>query len=297
MNIDMRAFLQSWDWRLEIISVLVSLGAIYAWGWYRLRAYSSQSRINLPPKHTRPDRARLVSGWGLAAYLGGLVVLGLALMSPLDVLGQQLFSMHMIQHLFLVMIVPPLLLLANPFPFLLWGLPVRVRRKMVALFHQGANFRRGLQVMTKPPSALILFIACLWIWHLPAAYDAALRREWIHDLEHLTFFITAMIYWWPVINAGPHIHKSLSHGVRIAYLLLTLPLSMVVGVVIALANVPIYTYYTTVPRLGGLTVLQDQMLGGLIMWVPGSMMYIIAALVLVRQILRDETNRSQVEMV
>ena len=104
------ALLQSWGWRIDLIIVLALAGTIYTWGWFRLRARSQTP-------------SRLANGWRLAAYLGGLVVLAIALMSPIDVLGQQLFTFHMVQHLLTIMIAAPLLLLANPFPFFLWGLP------------------------------------------------------------------------------------------------------------------------------------------------------------------------------
>jgi putative membrane protein len=101
----------------------------------------------------------------------------------------------------------------------------------------------------------------------------------VHDLEHLTFFATAMLFWWHVTAAGPRIHKRFPLWARIGYLAAAIPPNMLTGVAIAFANEPIYTYYTTVPRLFGLTVMQDQMIGGVIMWVPGSMMYIMAILV------------------
>jgi putative membrane protein len=112
----------------------------------------------------------------------------------------------------------------------------------------------------------------------------------IHDLEHLTFFGTAMLFWWLVIGAGPRL-RSLSRGVRIALLLVTVPVNMAAGVVIAFAGQPIYTYYTTVPRLWGISVMQDQMIGGVIMWIPGSMMFILAALILISRLVQAEAEK------
>jgi putative membrane protein len=100
-----------------------------------------------------------------------------------------------------------------------------------------------------------------------------------------------MLFWWHVTNAAPHIHKPLPRGARIAFLLAAVPPNMAAGAVIAFSGAPIYAYYTAVPRPWGLSVMQDQMLGGIIMWIPGSMMYIIAALVLVAHWLQDEEQK------
>jgi len=270
----LNALLLSWDWRVEVIAVLGMAGLLYSRGWW----------------HLRRRQPRLATGRRLMAYLGGLTVLGLALMSPIDVLGGQFFFVHMIQHLLLVMIAPPLLLLANPFPFFLWGLPAGARRQIGQLLRRRTPFRRGLHSLTSPGLVWMTFVAFFVAWHDPKAYDAALRNELVHDLEHLTFFGTAMLFWWQVIGAGPLL-RSLSRGVRLGYVLAVVPVNMLTGVFIAFARQPIYTYYTAVPRLWGMTVMQDQMLGGVIMWIPGSMMYLLAALILISRLIQAEADK------
>jgi putative membrane protein len=225
------------------------------------------------------------------AYLGGLAVLWVALMSPIDVLSGQFFFMHMIQHLLLVMIAPPLLLIANPMPIMIWGLPAGLRLEFGRLLRPDAAFRRALRALTSPGLVWLYFVAALVGWHDPGAYNATLQSELVHDLEHLSFFGTAMLFWWHIIGAAPRIHKRLSPGVRLGYVISVIPPNMLTGVAISFASEPIYTYYTTVPRLWGMTVLQDQMLGGILMWIPGSMMYLVAALVLVAQVIRAEEGR------
>jgi cytochrome c oxidase assembly factor CtaG len=232
----------------------------------------------------------LATGWRLVAYLAGLILLGVALMSPIDVLGGQLFTMHMIQHLLLVMIVPPLLLLANPLPFYMWGLPGTPRREVGRLLNRKSAVRRGLHAVTAPGLVWMAFVAVFLGWHDPKAYNAALRSDAIHDLEHLTFFVSAMLFWWLVVGAGPRL-RPLSRAVRIGLLLAVVPVNMAAGVAIAFASQPIYTYYTTVPRLGGLTVMLDQMIGGVIMWIPGSMMFILAALILISRMVQAEAEK------
>jgi cytochrome c oxidase assembly factor CtaG len=276
----LQALLLSWDLRAEVILVLVLAGTVFGLGWWRIRSAKEQ----------RLGRRRLATGWRLAAYLGGLVILGVALMSPIDVLGGQLFLMHMIQHLLLVMIVPTMLLIANPLPFFMWGLPAKARRDVGRALSGGSAIRHGLHALTGPGLIWMAFIAIFLGWHDPNAYDAALRSDLIHDLEHLTFFGTAMLFWWLIIGAGPRL-RSLSRGLRIGLLLATVPVNMAAGVAIAFAGQPVYTYYETVPRLWGLTVMQDQMLGGVIMWIPGSMMYILAALILIARLVQVEADK------
>jgi cytochrome c oxidase assembly factor CtaG len=282
MDATLEAVLLSWDLRVEVTLVLVLAGALYALGWRRLRALR---------RGPSPNRGRLATGGRLAAYLSGLLILGLALMSPIDVLGGQLFFMHMIQHLLLVMVVPPLLWLASPLPFAMWGLPTGARRQVGGLLNRRSAFRRRLRTLTAPGVTWILFVAVLLGWHDPGAYQAALQDDLVHDLEHLSFFITAMLLWWHVTWAAPHVHKKLPRGGRVAYVLSVVPPNMFAGITIAFSGQPIYDYYVAVPRLFGLTVMQDQMLGGVIMWIPGSMMYIVAALILIARWVQAEEQK------
>jgi putative membrane protein len=290
MNSVLKAVLLSWDLRLEVILVLVGFGALYAQGWRRLRALRGKAG-GAAGSEGEATCGRIATGARLAAYLGGLLILGLALMSPIDVLGGQFFFMHMIQHLLLVMIVPPLLWLGSPLPFAMWGLPARARRQVGDLLRRRSRFRRRLRALTPPGITWMLFVAALLGWHDPGAYQAALRDDLIHDLEHLSFFLPAMLFWWHVTYIAPHVHKRLSRGARVAYVLSAVPPTMAAGVAIAFSGQPIYPYYTAVPRLWGMTVLQDQILGGIIMWIPGSMMYILAALVLISRWLQDEEEK------
>jgi cytochrome c oxidase assembly factor CtaG len=230
----------------------------------------------------------LVAGWRTACYLAGLLVVAVALMSPIDLLASQYFYMHMIQHLLLVMIAPVLLWIPNPMPFTMWGLPATLRHEVGRLLRPGAAFRRAVAAVTTPGLVWLYFVATLVGWHDAHAYNAALENDLIHDLEHITFFGTAVLFWWHVIGAAPNIHRRLSRGVRIGYVLSVVPANALTGIAIAFATKPIYPHYTQVARPGRMTVMQDQMLSGILMWIPGSMMYIMAALVLVALILRGE---------
>jgi cytochrome c oxidase assembly factor CtaG len=199
--------------------------------------------------------------------------------------------MHMIQHLLLVMIAAPLLLIGNPMPIMLWGLPSTLRLEVGRWLRPDATFRRVVAAVTRPGLAWLYFIIALVGWHDPNAYGATLESDFVHDLEHLSFFGTAVLFWWHVTGVAPRLHKRLSTGVRIGYTLAVVPPNAITGIAISFAGEPIYTYYETVPRLGSMTVMQDQMLAGTIMWIPGSMMYLLAALILVAKLVREEEEK------
>ncbi len=267
-----RAILVSWSWRPEVGLPLLTLGALFVVGWRRLRRLDRAGR----------PHPQLGQRWRLISYGAGLLALVLALLSPIDLLSGQLFFMHMIQHMLLVMVAPPLLWLANPMPVLVWGLPLRLRRLAGRqLFGQHASLRRWLTPLTRPVGVWLVYFFILWGWHDPGAYNAALRDDLVHDLEHLTFFGSAMLLWWHIIGAGPRWHKRFSYLGRTAYSLASVPGNMILGVAIALAETPIYTYYLSVPRVWAVSVLTDQQISGIIMWIPGSMMHLIAAIVLI----------------
>src|SRR5690606_10400050 len=154
----------------------------------------------------RRGRHQVATGRRLASYLAGLTLLAIALMSAIDVLGGFLFFMHMIQHLLMLSIIPILLWLGEPFPLILWALP-RSAQKQIGrlLFARRAPFRQFLRWLSSPGLIVLLFLIFVWGWHDPNAYNAALRIPWVHDLQHITFFIPAMLGWWKAIGAAPHL--------------------------------------------------------------------------------------------
>lgn len=218
----------------------------------------------------REDGARVVTG-KMALYSCGVVALALALQSPLDLLGDRyLFSVHMVQHLILLLIVPPLLL---------FGLPDVLIARLLANPRISATER----YLGHPVLAGFLGISMMYVWHLPQLYDAALASTTVHIAEHLCFLVTSTIYFWPVlVRQGS---RALSTGGAIAYLLLGMAASSILGIIITLAPVVLYTpYLHPIDRLGilplirsqwGLSPLMDQQIGGLLMWVPGSAVYML----------------------
>ncbi|MEZ4633877.1 MAG: cytochrome c oxidase assembly protein [Caldilineaceae bacterium] len=160
-------------------------------------------------------------------------------------------------------------------------MPRDLRVRVGSWFQPGHPLYRLLTQILSPGIAWIIFITVYLGWHDANMYDLALRSDFVHDVEHITFTGVALLFWWRTIGAGPQIGRRLSPLVRAAYAISLIPPNMLAGVAITFATSPIYSHYTTIPRLYGISVMDDQVWSGLIMWIPGSMMYIIAAILLV----------------
>ena len=272
MDPTLTSLLSSWRWRTDVIAVLATLAAAYVVGWRRLRARD----------------ARSAPAWRLLLYLGGLVALGLALLSPLDALGSLLFFVHMVQHELLTMAAPPLLLLGNPLPMVLWGLPVGLRLRAGRLLASGTRLRTVLRFMTAMPVTWPLYVMTLWTWHWPEAYGASLRFEAVHDAQHLSFFTAALLFWWPIVNPAPALHGHRHHALRIAYAVPAAFQSQALGLIFAFFSRVLYPHYEVVPRLWGLTALEDQSVAGLIMMQVEGLTYLLVVLVLVARMLSHD---------
>lgn len=281
-----RRLLLSFEWRPVFILVLLLLALFYTRGWFRLRQKSRNKS--------------LVPVWKLVGYLFALLTLGLALMSFIDILGASLFYFHMIQHLMLTMIAGPLVMLADPMPITLWGMPDQFRRAvgqgLSRLLHRNSPYRNILKQVTSPAVSYILMLVLLWGWHDPNLYNLALRSPFWHDFEHLSFFYSSIIYWWHVTGAGPRIRPLMSRPRRILYLFGGVPSTFLPGVVISFSTTIIYTYYLTAPPAPEpffMTPINDQIIGGIIMWVPGSMMFFVGALVLIGRWMQEQERQSK----
>jgi putative membrane protein len=225
-----------------------------------------------------------------AAFFAGIIAVALALLSPIAVYSERLFFMHMIQHLLLLLVAPPLLLLGRPLVPSLWGLPAPWRVRVGQELVPGRPLARLGHLLTTPLVAVAAFVITLAVWHIPDFYDAAQGRSVTHDLEHLMFFGTALLYWWPVIHpAGGR--RRLSYGRALPYLLPPFLESIVIGVLLTFAERPLYRTYADVAMPWGFTVVNDQQLGGLIMWIPGGMFFLIPLIGLLMALLRQEDAR------
>jgi len=278
MDPTLKAVLASWQWRPDVALVIAGLAAVYVAGWCRLR-------------RRKPEAA---GPWELVLYLSGLAVVALALLSPLDTFAAWLFTLHMVEHQLLTMVAPPLLLLANPLPVVLWALPRSPRHALGRLLARGALVRRGFRLMTWMPITWPLYMVILWGWHLPGPYQAALQDDVLHNVQHLSFFASALLFWWPLINPAPRLRGHIPYGFRIVYVIAAVvPTMLPVMSIVLFAREVFYPHYTTVPRLWGLTPLEDQSAGWALMGLAEGLIYMMAFLLLFHRMLEYEERMTR----
>src|SRR6202030_2990098 len=266
------AVLTSWtpDW--GTLFLLLAITALYLRGWLRLHA-------ELPHKYT-PGR--------LASFASGLFAIVLALESPVDAFGALLLQAHMIQHLLLIAVAPPLLLLGQPVLPLMRGLPRWIFKDALGPFLASHELQQLGRAIVHPVVTWFALSAAIVVWHFPRLYELALRSPAWHQAEHACFFWSAVLFWWPVIDVWPS-HSVWPRGAMIPYLLLAGMVNMGLSAILSFSNHVLYASYALAPRLWGISAIEDQAAAGGIMWVPGSFAMLIPAAILGMQAL--ETRR------
>jgi putative membrane protein len=222
-----------------------------------------------------------------AAFWTGWTALTLALISPLHELSEALFSAHMVQHEILMLIAAPLLVLSRPVPPFLHGIPFEWRRT-AGRWSKLSAIQRTWRGLTDPLAAWMIHAAVLWIWHLPPFFQATLGNEWIHAAQHLSFFISALLFWWSLFyGRGRN-----AYGTGVLYIFTTGIHTGILGALLTLSTGLWYPAYQNSTALWGMTPLEDQQLGGIIMWVPASLVYLGCGLALFGAWLRTSTKTS-----
>jgi putative membrane protein len=245
-----------------VVTALILLAAgLYSTGLMRLWAHAGRARRELL--------------WRALAFAGGLLVLAGALLSPLDRWSAELFSMHMIQHELLMLAAAPLLVAGRPLPVWLWAFGATGRDTVVRAVRPRV-VRVAWSAFVSPGIAWMCHALALWVWHVPKFFDAVLVSRPIHDLQHFTFLATALMFWAALFEERNRERR----GAGILYLFTTTVHTSVLGALITFAARPWYSAYLQTPAHWGLSALEDQQLGGLIMWVPGSIVYVGTALFL-----------------
>jgi cytochrome c oxidase assembly factor CtaG len=251
-NIGLDFWLTQWNWEPSILigTVLITGLYLYAIGPLRKRYFPEEP----------------VKTGQTVSFLLGIFFMFLSLVSPLDELGDSyLFSAHMVQHLVLTMIGPPLLVIGTPG----WFIKPLVRNKIAF---------RIAKALTYPAVAFVLYNVDFWLWHAPPLYNATLENQNIHILEHLTFIVFGILNWWPMFSQSKDLPR-LSIGGQVLYLFLSGMPSVLLGAGLTFSP-PLYAPYIAAPRVWGISAATDQQLGGLIMWVPVSISYIVVMSVL-----------------
>ncbi len=263
----------AWSWDPWVVVPTLLAGVLYVAGVYRLWGNAGVGAG--------------VRRWQVASFGIGWLVLALALMSPVDVLGESLFWVHMIQHEMLILVAGPLLVLSAPQTAFLWALPQGWRRTLggATRLDWWRSVWRGL---SNPLSAWAIHAVLLWGWHAPPLFAASLESDGVHTLQHISFFGSALLFWLAILRTGA---GEWGRGAAAMAVFTTAVHSSALGALLTFAPDVWYPAYRATAPAYGLTALEDQQLGGLIMWVPGGVVFLVAGLVLVALWLQEADHR------
>jgi putative membrane protein len=234
-------------------------------------------------------KRRSIRTWEALCFAGGWLALFIALVSPLHSWGRVLFSAHMTQHEVLMLVAAPLLVLGRPLIAFLWALPLSWSRRLGNI-SKIVWINRTWRTLTIPLVAWLVHAVALWTWHIPALFEATLYSDAVHTLQHLSFLLSALLFWWALIH-GPQ--GAMGYGAAVLYLFTTSVHTGALGALITIAGSVWYPSYAPLTASWGLTPLEDQQLGGLIMWIPASLVYVIAGLALFAGWLREADLRRE----
>lgn len=253
------------DWRLPIwltVSIVLT-GIVYLRGWLAIRR----------------TRRTQFTDMRLASFLSGLVLLWLAIGSPMDGFADALLSAHMVEHLLLMSFVPPLLLWGLPVVPLLRGLPKWMRRYVAGPIIRMPLLNRLGHWLVTPMIAWLAMNVTFLAWHVPAAYDFALEHEGWHDVEHLCFLFTSLLFWWCILRPWPAAKERQGWGILL-FLVAADIVNTMLSAFLAFCGRPMYAYYLNHPNPFQVVALDDQVLGAVIMWVIGSLVFLVPAMLI-----------------
>lgn len=258
-----------WTWPAYIAVPLFLSLALYLVGFFRLRY-----RAAVPISH-------------LCWFLAGWASLLIALDSPVHELSEQLFWVHMVQHEILMVLSAPLLVMGRPLVPFLWALP-RGLRGGIGTVSRSRRFKTVWLAISAPLAAWLLHGVALWLWHAPALFDAALRSDFVHAMQHISFFATALLFWWALVHGH---HGRMGYGGAVVYVFTTALHMSLLSFLLVFSPRVWYAPYALTTRSWNLTPLQDQQLGGLIMWIPAGTILMGIALFLFWKWLEDSDRR------
>jgi cytochrome c oxidase assembly factor CtaG len=259
-----------WDIPPWVTCALVAAGLVYLRGWLALR-------------HTRPETLPV---WRLLSFLAGLFAIFVAVSSPLDTYSETLLFMHMAQHFVLMSVAPPLMVLGCPFVPILRGLPHSIVRSVGGPLFRSSIVHRVRELFSQLPFAWLAMNLTYVGWHIPNAYEFALASENWHNFEHFCFFVTSILFWWPILQPWPARGRSNSWMI-IPYLLTSDLVNTGLSAFLCFSGRLIYPSYAIVDRPFGLNALKDQIAAGAFMWVFGSLVFLVPAIYLTARFLAN----------
>jgi putative membrane protein len=274
MNADAHAILQSWSNPLGLDLALCLTALVYSRGWFRLRSAFPNL---LPP-------------WRLAAFFAGIISIWIAIGSPLNAFDDASLTIHMLQHLLLMSLAPPLILLGAPQLPLLHGLPQPLARGVVSPILRWAPVKRLGDVITNPAFGWLAAAAALIGWHVPAIFQLALRWNWLHELEHASFLGAGLLFWWPVIQPWPSVARWPRWSIPLYLFCATLPCDALSAFLVFCDRV-VYMSYLSAPRVFAWSALEDQQCAAALMWASVTVILLVPAVVVTMQILSPHDPR------
>jgi cytochrome c oxidase assembly factor CtaG len=250
-----------WSFDPRPTAGILAASLLYGWGLSRLWRHAG------PGRGVRPRQA--------ACFAGGIIVLALSLISPIDTLSDDLAWAHMTQHMMLMLVAAPLLVAGSPGIVAAWAMPHRWRQPLARLWASLGLRETSRWLLWHPVALWLLFAIVLWVWHLPALYEAALQSGLIHDVQHLAFLGAACLYWRVLFD--PIGRVKLTPALGVAYLFTTSLHGMLLGLFMALSPRYWYPSYGGTTQAWGLSPLEDQQVAGFIMWMPACALYGVIA--------------------
>lgn len=243
---------------------MASVTGVYAWGVRRARQRSS--------------RANAFAAWRVRCFAWSIVVLSIAMLSPVDALADELFTAHMAQHVLLAVVAPPLFVAGAPIVAMLWALPLSARRRVVQVVKGARWLTTTWRFMTTPFVSFATHAVVLWAWHMPPLFTAALRHSSLHALEHVSFLGSACLIWWGITY--PSRSRRAAYALGIVVLFATMMQSGALGALITFSRRLWFPLQETAAATWGLSPIEDQQLAGLVMWVVGGLLFIVQMSVL-----------------
>lgn len=235
-----------------------------------------------------PNPSHPVRLWQRISFALGQLTLFAALVSPIDPLSDQLFFMHQIQHLMLRVVAPVLILLGAPLTPVLRGLPDGFLYDYIRPIAGNRRIQRGYARLMNPVLTLGLFVGTLWVWQIQELQNLVVRNVIVHVFMHFTMFASAMLYWWLVIDPAPH-RSRIHYGLRVLYVAITIIPNTALGAIIVFSSIVLYSAYGESGHAFNISALDDQLIGGLILWLPMEMMsVIIAGIVFIMWFMNEE---------
>ncbi len=268
METSWQSFLTDWDIPIGVTCALVAVGVVYVRGWLALRR----------------SRPATLPVWRLVAFLSGLLALFIAVSSSLDTFSETLLFMHMAQHFVLMSVAPPLIVLGSPFVPMLRGLPRWLIRKAGGPLFRSPIVHQAQSFLSRLPIAWLAMNLTYVGWHVPKAYEFALSSENWHNFEHLCFFVTSVLFWWPVLQPWP-MRRTFNQWMIIPYLLTSDLVNTGLSAFLCFSGRLLYPSYALEERPFGIDALRDQVAAGASMWVFGSLVFVVPAIYLTARIL------------